>query len=241
MYKIIKIILHKISRVVFKTSNILNYLFPTEFKTTSLELALEKNLQDETIQTFSKYFKKSLLFTSLEDIRKHVAQVALLNDTNKEYYNLEFGTWKGESSNFFSKYLKKLYTFDSFEGLSEDWKGTYFSRGHFNLNKKIPKLNSNVEPIVGWVDDTLEGFLKKHNPKINFVHLDLDTYTPTKYVLEKLKPYLVKGSIILFDELYGHMGWKEGEYKSLNEVFKEEDYEYNAFNLRGCQVAIRIK
>ena len=40
--------------------------------------------------------------------------------------------------------------------------------------------------------------------------MDMDTYNPTKFTLEKLKPYLVKNAIILFDELYNYPGWKMG-------------------------------
>ena len=134
-----------------------------------------------------------------------------------------------------------MYVFDSFEGLKEDWVGTNKSKGHFNLNKKIPTLNSNVEPTVGWVEDTLEEFLKKHNPKINFVHLDMDTYSPTKFTLEKIKPYLVKDAIILFDELYNFLGWEEGEYKALNEVFSENEYRFKSFSLKGKNSCIQIK
>ena len=165
----------------------------------------------------------------------------MLNDKNKEYYYLEFGVWKGSTANFFSKYISKLYVFDSFEGLKEDWVGKGLSKGHFNLNKKIPELNSNVEPIVGWVEDTLEDFLKKHNPKINFVHLDMDTYSPTKFTLEKLKPYLVKNAIIIFDEFYNYIGWENGEYKALKEVFDENEFEYKAFTINSEQVVIQIK
>ena len=59
-------------------------------------------------------------------------------------------------------------------------------KGEFNLSKKIPKLNSNVEPVVALVEDTLDIFLEKHNPKVKFLHMDMDTYKPTKYVLEKI-------------------------------------------------------
>ena len=41
-----------------------------------------------------------------------------------------FSPFKGKSINLFAKKLKKLkakiYGFDSFEGLNEDWKGTSF-------------------------------------------------------------------------------------------------------------------
>ena len=87
----------------------------------------------------------------------------------------------------------------------------------------------------------MEDFLKKHNPKVNFVHLDMDTYSSTKFALEKLKPYLVKDAIIIFDELYNYIGWEHGEYKALKEIFKEEEFEYKAFMINSEQSVIQVK
>ena len=218
---------------------------PEEFKDDSdkpkIFLKLKNNLDQDTYDCFKENFKQSVLFKNIDDIRGHAIKNSLLNDKNNDYFYLEFGVWKGRSANFFSKYVKKLYAFDGFEGLKEDWVGNYEPKGSFNLNKQIPKLNPNVEPIVGWAEDTLEDFLKKHNPKINFIHLDMDTYSPTKFVLEKIKPYLVNDSIILFDELYNYIGWEYGEYKALKEVFKDDEFKYKSFNLMGAQSAIQIK
>ena len=72
----------------------------------------------------------------------------------------------------------------------------------------------------------------------------MDTYGPTKYTLEKVKPYLVSNAIIIFDEYYNYIGWEEGEYKAFKEVFKDDEYEYKAFsieNLDGAQCVIQIK
>ena len=155
---------------------------------------------------------------------------------------MEFGVWKGESANYFSKFVNKFYCFDSFEGLKEDWLGRLDRPAKtFSLNKKIPNLNSNIEPVIGWVEDTLDDFLKKHNPKINFIHFDMDTYSPTKFTLEKVKPYLVNNSILIFDELYNYSGWKEGEFKALKEVFNDNEIEYRAFNLDSYQCVVQIK
>jgi hypothetical protein len=234
---IIKFILKKISRVIF-------WIIPGELKTNHSSRLISKlndNLTNETFIHFEEHFNKSVLINDGWQIKKYAIQSSLLNDKNKEYYYLEFGVWKGESSNFFSKFVNKLYSFDSFEGLKEDWIGNSKPKGFFNLNKKIPKLNSNVEPIIGWVEDTLDDFLKKHNPKINFVHLDMDTYSPTKFTLEKLKPHLIKNAILIFDELYNYAGWKNGEFKALKEVFKEDEFEYKAFNLDSTQCVIKIR
>ena len=234
--KILIFILKKISSAIF-------LLIPEDFKkgpNKLLKLKLQEDLVEETYNHFKEHLKNSLIFDDVKKIREYAIKTSLLNDKNKEYYYLEFGVFKGITTNFFSKYLSKLYCFDRFEGLKEDWAGTSEFIGNMSLDKKIPKLNTNVEPIVGWVEDTLDDFLKKHSPKINFVHLDMDTYSPTKFTLEKIKPYLVKNSIIIFDELYNNPGWREGEFKALKEVFNENEFKYKAFNITSEQCVIQI-
>ena len=237
--KLFKYILHLISRCIY-------WILPKEFRTVPQESSIDSLIKDNTTKEnyeyFKEIFKTTILYSDIESIRKYAIQNSLSNDKQKELFYLEFGVFKGESTNFFSNYVKKIYAFDSFEGLREDWLGFWGKgKGDFNLNKKIPKLNSNIEPIVGFVQDTLDDFLKKHNHKINFVHLDMDTYPATIYALERLKPFFNKDAIIIFDELYNYPGWKDGEYKALNEVFKDDEYIFKAFNTLGTEVVIQIK
>ena len=194
----------------------------------------------ECFNHFEKHFNNSLHLDNI-NIRKYAIEESLLNDKEKKKFYLEFGVWKGSSANFFAQYLNKLYVFDSFEGLNEDWVGTEASKKHFNLNKKIPKLNKKIEPIVGFIQDTLNDFLKENNPEINFVHFDMDTYESTKYALLKIKPFLNKGAIIIFDELYNFPGWKEGEFKALQETFNDTEYTYKAFAKNSGKVVIKLK
>ena len=241
----ILILLKLISRIIYK-------LIPIEFKqqinddkiyplTPNLSRLISKNTEKENFEYFKEHFEKSILFSKDEKIREYAIKNAIENDKKQENFYLEFGVYKGISANFFSKYLKKLYAFDSCEGLREDWQGKDKPKSTFNLDGKVPKLNTNVEMIVGFIQDTLDDFLKKHNPKINFLHLDMDTYSSTKYALERLKKYLVKDAIIIFDELYNYPGWKNGEFKALQEVFREDEYSYLAFNIVSQQVVIRVK
>ena len=241
MKRILTFMLNKLSRVVY-------HLIPKEVKEENNNLNfLNRNLiaemNQEVLETFSNDLKKSIRFNDEISIRKYAINLALSNEHSlgnlENLYYLEFGVWKGKSSNFFSRYINKLYSFDSFEGLPNEWEGQK-PKGYFNLNKKIPKLNSNIEPIIGYVEDTLDGFLKEHNPKINFIHMDMDLYQSSKFTLSKVKPYLQKGSIILFDELYNYINWKSGEYKALKEIFEDHEYIYRSFNLQGAQVAIQI-
>ena len=236
---IIKKILKKLSRVVF-------HLIPHElhlfFKIRSIDVYT--HYRENEILECSNHFKKHLqnaIVMPSSIVRKYAIEKSLLNDKEKNKFYLEFGVLEGNSANFLSKYVNKLYAFDSFEGMREDWAGTGLIKGGLNLGKKIPKLNKNIEPIVGFIQDTLEDFLKKHNPKINFVNFDMDTYSSTKFVLERLKPFLVKDSIICFDELYNHIGWEKGEYKALSEVFKENEFQYKSFCLNSSQSVIQIK
>ena len=65
--------------------------------------------------------------------------------------------------------LKKIYGFDSFEGLEEEWiTDEYSPIGTFSLNKKSPKVAKNVSLIKGKIQTTLEGFLNKKKRKNNF-------------------------------------------------------------------------
>lgn len=104
--------------------------------------------------------------------------------------------------------------------MPEDWKdgfldhvkGTYSTNGVFKTN------NKKVVIIKGLVEDTLKKFLKI-NKKIIFIHLDLDIYSSSKFVLSNLKKYINKdGLIIHLGQIYNYTGWQIGEFKA----FKEE-------------------
>jgi hypothetical protein len=156
--------------------------------------------------------------------------------------NLEFGVHNGGSLKIFAEKLSYIYGFDSFLGLEENWSYHFAQKGSLNLNGKIPKtikdLN-NVELIVGRVEETLEEFISQSLSKISFVHMDLDLYSPTKYCLERLKPLMQSGSIILFDEFHGYPGYEFHEYRAFMEVFKKEEYEMLGFSEMQCIVRIR--
>jgi len=208
----------------------------------------EKDEIRDSYNYFKKYFYTSI-FLNKSELRKYALNRALSNH-QKDCYYLEFGIFTGNSINLFSKTLKNIpiYGFDSFERLKEDWQGSVegkeFMGGTylFDLKKKVPKLNKNVKLVVGWVQDTLPNFIKDNeNIKINFVHMDMDTYPTTKFVLREIKPFLMDKCIIIFDEIYNFSGWKVGEHKALKEVFDEKEYEFISFSIDGPQAVIQFK
>ena len=208
-----------------------------------IDIYFDKVSQD-CYEFFKEDISKSSCFVKDDDIRQYSILKAFRNKTSNDNIFLEFGVYKGDSIKLFSKFLSKdglkIYGFDSFQGLEEDWIAKdYNPKGTFSLKDTNLKIPKNVEIIKGKVQDTLDKFLKKNSEKkIIFAHMDMDTYTPTKYALNKIKPFLQKGSIILFDELYNFPSWKNHEYKALKEVFNENEYKFVAFANRQASIEI---
>ncbi len=167
---------------------------------------------------------------------------------------LEFGVYKGSSINYFADILtarsdtRSIVGFDSFSGFSEDWAGVdkVFTKSRFDLQGSLPDVRSNVQLINGFIEDTLPHFLEKTSlDGIAFLHIDTDTYTPSKVILSELKPYFTTGTIIIFDELLGYTNWRNHEFRALTEELSRSDYEFVAFGVGGkranlVKAAIRI-
>ena len=155
----------------------------------------------------------------------------------------EFGVWKGESLNFFAKKYRHaaVHGFDSFEGLEEDWVGTSLPKGTFDTGGKLPRCQKNVSLHVGWFEKTLPSFLSQiGTSQISFLHMDADTYKPTKYVLDSLANNLKSGSIIVFDEYFGYSGWEMHEFKAFHEWVDGRSIEYKYLGCTEMAVGLEI-
>lgn len=149
---------------------------------------------------------------------------------------LEFGVSSGTSINFISQFTKdKVYGFDSFEGLPEDWRDG-FEKGKFDRKGELPQVNPNVVLIKGWFKDTLPPFLQKHkNQKVSFLHIDADLYSSSKFILDTLKDYLDKDCVVIFDELVNYDGFdgEKGELKAFYEFLQENKVDYEWIGMNG--------
>ena len=210
---------------------------------------LDYEQKEKSYLYFKDHFKNAIItegrLNNLDfSINKSIETINKINIPTEKYTFLEFGVFKAETTNHISKKIDvfnlKLDAFDSFEGLSEDRKFTNDPKGSYSNNNNIPKLNKNVNLIVGNLFNTLNPFLKKLNNKIIFVHIDTDTYETTRFILKEIKPHLVSGSIIVFDELHNFLGWEMGEAKALFEIFKIDELEFLSFTT-GQQATIKIK
>jgi hypothetical protein len=59
----------------------------------------------------------------------------------------------------------------------------------------------------------------------------LYTYSPCKLILDLIRPHLTVGSVLLFDQFIGYVGYQEHESAALNESFDKESYKFIAFGI----------
>lgn len=161
-----------------------------------------------------------------------------INEAPKVGELFEFGVFKGKSLTYFAKILldsgdsRIINGFDSFRGFSEEWSGVneQYEIGTFDLHSKLPNVPENTRLVDGYIEDTLQMFVKENDiGAVAFIHIDTDTYTPAKVILETLKPYFKSGTIILFDELLGYPNWRSHEFRALGEVLNRDEFEYLGF------------
>lgn len=158
---------------------------------------------------------------------------------------MEFGVFSGRSINLIAQTVgarTSVYGFDSFEGLPEDWRGS-FKKGAFAV-PNLPEVRQNVELIKGWFDQTLPRFKSERmtGKKTNFLHVDCDLYSSTKTIFDTLIDNIADDCVIIFDEYFNYPGWQDHEVKAFKEFAAATGYTYEYI---GCvpthqQVAVRL-
>jgi hypothetical protein len=131
---------------------------------------------------------------------------------NKNYKHiLEFGIYKGTTIKLLRNLLDdsfKLFGFDSFDGLPEDWVSSdynmialdgYCKKGFFKLDEKDIPIIEGVNIYKGLFKDTLQDYIKIAEP-IGLLHIDSDLYSSAIEILYKLNDFIVEDTIIIFDE-----------------------------------------
>ena len=154
---------------------------------------------------------------------------------------LEFGVRFGTSIRQIAPLVEtELHGFDSFQGLPEAWhtepKGSYTTLG------RRPDVPANVRLHSGWFQETIPSFIRSHPGPVRFMHVDCDLYSSTRTVLELFAERIGPGSVLVFDEYFGHEHWRDDEFRALQEVAATMawKYEYLAFSLCTRQAVVRI-
>ncbi|MBC7854999.1 MAG: class I SAM-dependent methyltransferase [Pirellulaceae bacterium] len=168
---------------------------------------------------------------------------------------MEFGVHKGATLNWLAQWCRsravpRVFGFDSFAGLPHEWKrtksGPKYQAGHFAL-EGLPCVQDNAVLIPGFFDASLEPWLAEHPGPIAFLHNDSDLYSSTALTLRLLNDRIVRGTVIVFDELcdWGQRSvydaWEEGEWKALREWMAEFDREISVISRdQGFAAAVAV-
>tara|TARA_R110001599_G_scaffold328070_1_gene541287 strand:- start:384 stop:1031 length:648 start_codon:yes stop_codon:yes gene_type:complete len=208
----------------------------------TLRRTMDYFLEEDALRasaTYAKQFITQAVFISSDD--KVLIWKTACQESSMKGLHLEFGVHTALSLNCLAKMKPKQtwYGFDSFLGLQENWRGGYYPKHFFSTYGLLPEVEPNVKLIKGWFNETLLKFFIKHKGIVSLAHLDSDTYESTKCVLTHLESHLTKGSILLFDEYLGYVGWREGAFKAWQECAQHNNikYQYIAF----CNTAALIK
>ncbi len=218
--------------------------FQIDFQKNHFLNEINQNAAKDTYENFAEEISSSLLFLTRNKIRNYSISKVMEKATDENLF-IECGVFEGESINLFAKKLIErdyiIHGFDSFEGFDENWAGSALEKKFFNKKGKLPKVKSNVRLHKGRVQETFKEFIENNHSKIKFLHLDMDHYEPTDYVLKHAKKNLDKDSYILLDDFANYPGWKNGPYKALNDNISKSCYLIEAFGIfRSSSVLIRI-
>ena len=210
--------------------------FVHKFYARDLLLELQLQARRETLDYINNNMRHCVICRNKQALFEYA-----LGHAGRDGLVAEFGVARGDSIRLLARLTgATVHGFDSFLGLPEDWTGATETRGAFAARPR--RLPGNVQLHEGLFSATLPAFLEDHDRPIRFMHVDCDLYESARTVFNLLRPRIVPGSVIVFDEYFNYPNWQEHEFKAFREYIKEEGrrYEYLAFCARGGSVTLRI-
>lgn len=170
----------------------------------------------------------------------HAFEFIKINQVPGDYF--EFGLWRGKTFGYahrmkhrYKQEDMKLWGFDSFQGLpaTEDHPDNIWYEGQFVCTRpefeeilKSKRISrEEYELVEGFYSESLNADLHRRLQGRNaaIVYIDCDLYASTKQVLDFIRPYLVNGTIVCFDDFYNYKGDPDqGEQKALVEFLQKE-------------------
>jgi hypothetical protein len=199
-------------------------------------LKLMKWILKGSNSTIVSYQQNPQVMKRIHAITKDVGMLLSINEAYQIYKVVvntskvegdiaEVGTYTGGSARLIgeNKGGRKLYIFDTFEGLpdvhekdgSTGFYKTQFSEASLETVKEYLKGIPNVFVYKGLFPGTSEPIKDK---RFSVVHLDVDLYQGTKDSLEFFYPRMNKGAVLISHDYVGH----EGVHKAFDEFLADK-------------------
>jgi hypothetical protein len=132
---------------------------------------------------------------------------------------LEFGVAHGKSAKIWLEHLPEdcgLHLFDVFTGLPEEWDTGDGKVPVGRFACEAPKFDDHrVKVFGGLFQDVLPSYT--FSKKVGLAHIDCDIYSGAICALKAITPHLQKGTVMVFDEIYGYPTYEDHEWKALSE------------------------
>jgi len=120
----------------------------------------------------------------------------------------------------------KVYAFDWFKGLPEQWRDGH-PQGEFT-RREIPTPPKGVQWVKGIYQDSLPQFLTAHpGEKIGYLLIDSDLCSSAEFVLDQTYPHLAENAVIYFDEIMNFQDYESGELLAFYRFLKKNHLDYN--------------
>ena len=200
-------------------------------------------LLEEAQRQSADYARDHMMGAMILDRRDEILDLALAR-APEDGLLLEFGVANGDSiRHLAARTGRTIHGFDSFEGLPEDWPGRHEGKGHYSTGGNLPPVPATVRLHKGTFDRTLPAFLAAEAGAAALIHMDCDLYASTKTVFDALAGRIGPGTVILFDEYFNFVGWREQEFKAFHEFLAETGlgYRYLAWSYQQAAVIIEAK
>lgn len=157
-----------------------------------------------------------------------------------EGFVLEFGVFKGASIRILAELTAEpVYGFDSFEGLPEDWT-LFHKKSFFDVQAALPDAPDHVTFIKGFFDQTLDTWLEAHPGLVRFAHLDADLFSSTHFVLNRLKPRLTNGTVLIFDDYLYAQDHDRHDYRAHMALAEEFGVHTRYIGRHGGSVSVQV-
>jgi hypothetical protein len=201
-------------------------------------------LYERALEDSANYAEKNMLnaIVFFDEIKTHMYDYAI-NQISFNGLIAEFGVFEGRAINYVAKQLpyRTIYGFDSFKGLPEDWIGWELPKGSFNLDGVSPVVENNVELVTGYFNESLPSWVEEHKEPFSLLIVDSDLYSSACTILNTLGTnQIVPGTLILFDEYFGHIGWRNNEFKAWQEFVNKHNIKYEYLAINHLQALVRV-
>lgn len=144
---------------------------------------------------------------------------------------------------------RRVWGFDAWHkkgpGLPETWTGNIDHSRHFTWTRQEYKrlkasMPSNVHLKVGLFELASIRDTMGADPA-SVIHIDSDTYSPAKLVLDAMSRNIVPGTRIVFDEYANYPGWRNHEHKAWQEFCVDHRVKYEYTGIAHMDVSIVVK